>query len=219
MNSSHHYIHIQSLTMNAANLTKAAYAEAKNTWLCTGCAYPKPGVERVDVHIENRSLQGPLNLVFGCGLPLARRSFLFRLGEERVKRDLYLGDVFNADGVRLDDWVTFRGKRRLIVRGTKDAGYRVCSECGRNVYFAMHPRYLYPQPPTDVELFESTLAGLVFPEIVGVEVGIGGKPHRIRGAEVLPWPSADVEGRRRRLLVERLQVLTKPKDGLPPLYF
>jgi hypothetical protein len=59
----------------------------------------------------------------------------------------------------------------------------------------------------------------VFPEIVGVEVGIGGKPHRIRGAEVLPWPSVDVGGRRRRLLVERLEVLTEPKDGLPPLFF
>ncbi len=199
MNESACYVHLQSKTMNPCALVKPAYTEATKTWLCTGCAYPKPGVERIDACIQDAAPDGPLNFVNGCGLPLARKSFLLALGEERIKRDLYLGDVFGPDGSRLDDWVTFRGKRGLIVRGTKHPGHRVCSECGRNVYFALYPRYLYPQPPSDVEIFESSLFGLIFPESVATQVGIGGK---IRG-----------------VTVERLKVLQEPKDGLPELSF
>jgi hypothetical protein len=159
-----------------------------------------------------------MNFASGC-LPLARLSFLLRLGEERVRRELYLGKVFGPDGSRWDDWVTFRGRRGLIVRGTKHAGNRVCAECGRNLYFGMHPRYLYPQPPTDVEIFESSLGGLILPEHVAIQVGIDGRIRHFRDGEVVEWRDAELGVNPRRLLVEPLKVLPEPKDGLPPLSF
>jgi len=199
MTNTGYYIHISPTTMNPCNITDEAYAEATQTWLCTGCVHPKPNVERVDVRIKNRLLQGPLNFVFGCGLAVARMSFLARFREERVKQNLSLGEVFGPNGSRMEDWVTFRGKHGLIVRGTKHAGNRVCSECGRNIYFAMRPHYLYPQPPASVEMFESSLCGLIVPEAIAAEVGIGRKIKHV--------------------LVERLRVSGEPKDGLPALPF
>src|SRR5271157_4731643 len=193
------YIHLQSPTMTPGNMTDQASVEAQRTWLCTGCSHPKPGVEGVDAHLRNRSLTGTLNVVFGFGVSLARLSFLLRLGEHRVARDLYLGKVFGPDKSCLNDWVTFRGKRRLVVRGTEHVSHRVCPVCGSDVYFAMGSEYLYPQPATDVEIFESSLFGLILPENVANEVGIAGE---MRG-----------------VTVERLTVLPEPKDGLPPLYF
>lgn len=215
-----YYIHLQSPTMNPADLTAEARAVADRTWCCPGCNTPKPGIERLDAHLQNRRLQGPLNIVNGYGLALARWSFLLRLGEERVRRALHLGEVFRPDGTRWDDWVTFRGKHGLIVRGSGEhAGNRVCPECGRNCYFGMYPKYLYPQPPTDVEIFESHAWGLSLRPDIATEVGIGGRVGRIQGIEVLEWPGVSVKGKRGHLLVERLPVLAEPKDGLPPLEF
>jgi len=198
MSDSVYYIHFKSKTMNPCFLTDDAYREATSTWLCRGCVRPKHDTQRIDAHIQDREPEGPLNLVSGCGLPLAQKSFLFAFGQERIQRDLYLGQVFGPDGSRLDDWVTFRGKQRLIVRGTKNVSHRVCADCGRDVYFAMGTRYLYPAPPSDVELFESDLFGLIVLESVVSELEIP---------------------RHARVVRERLRVLKEPKDGLPPLSF
>lgn len=193
-----YYLHLQSKTMNPCSLEKRAYAEATGTWLCSGCARPKPGVDRVDAHIQDDEPEGPLNFVNGCGLPLARVSFLLTLGEERVKRDLNLGQVFGPNRSQMPDWATFRGRQRLIVRGSKHVSHRVCPDCGRDVYFAMGTRYLYPAPPRDVEIFESDLFGLILPESVATDLDIG----EIRG-----------------VTRERLKVLQEPRDSLPALSF
>lgn len=198
MSNSDYCIHLQSKTMNPCFLTKEAYIEATNTWLCTGCIRPKPEVTSVDARIEESAPEGPLNFVSGCGLPLVRMSVLSALGEERIKRDLYLGCVFGPDGSRLDDWATFRGKRRVIIRGSKHVSHRVCPDCGRDVYFAMGTRYLYPLPPIDVEIFESDLCGFVLPESVAAVTGMAQLAKVTR---------------------ERLKVLCQPHDGLPPLSF
>lgn len=198
MSNSDYYIHLQSKTMNPCFLTKEAYIDATNTWLCTGCIRPKPEVTSLDVRIQDIAPEGPLNFVNGCGLPLVHMSVLSALGEERIKRDLYLGRVFGPDASRLGDWATFRGKRRVIIRGSEHVSHRVCSDCGRDVYFAMGTRYLYPLPPRDAEIFESHLFGLVLSESVAATTGMAqlGKVTR-----------------------ERLKVLCQPHDGLPPLSF
>lgn len=54
--------------------------------------------------------------------------------------DLWLGNVFDFEGRCIDDWKTFRGRHRLIVRGSKNVSYRQCVECGRYVFFAMGNR-------------------------------------------------------------------------------
>ena len=166
------FVCLQSTTMNPCFLAEDAYAEAKRSWLCSGCCSPKPGFGAVDARLQEAPKDKPLNFVMGCGLPVAYGKFLDRLGESLVERDLSLGQVFGPDGTRLEDWVTFRGRRRLIIRGSREVSYRRCTECGRDVYFAMGKRYLYPNPPQDVALFESDLFGLVLPEEIFLRVAI-----------------------------------------------
>ena len=189
-----YYIHFKGKTLNPCSLDKAAYQEARQTWLCPGCCDPKPDVHQLDAHIQDEQPEGPLNMVNGCGLAMARRSFLLLFGEGRVLRYLNLGKVYGPGGKILDDWVTFIGKHKLFVRGSKQAQHRVCSECGRDLYFAMGTNYLYPEPPQGVELFQSDLWGLIVPADIAETLEI----DEFKGI----W-------------VERLEVLAEPLDGLP----
>jgi len=188
---------LASSTMDPCTLIRPAYEEAARTWLCTGCAFPKPGVGQIDVRIqEEEPDKTALNFVSGCGLGIARKEFLFFLGEQAVTRDLQLGRVFGPDGRLLQDWATFNGRERIIVRGTEHAGVRRCSECGRRVYFAMSPFYLFPSPREDVSIFDSGNGGIVVSESLG------------RRIEQHGW---------KKLVCTKLPVLTEPKDGLGEL--
>lgn len=187
------YIALQTLTMDGCDLEKPAYAEARETWLCTGCCAPKPEVRSIDVHLEERPGDKPLNLVSGCGLGVIFRPFLEKFPADIVERDLYLGKVYGPNGEEIPDWLTFRGRRRVIVRGTKHAGTRVCDQCGRDVYFAMDKTYLYPAPPSDATLFESDLTGLVFPLDLYEQLDLG------------KW---------RKLKIYKLRIVDDPPDGL-----
>jgi hypothetical protein len=193
---SKYYMHYSVKSMDPCSMDKEWGKEAKATWVCPSGNHPKPRVTTVDVRVQNKRIDGLLNILFGWGIGLARRSFLMQFGQDRVQRYLGLGKVYGPDGSVFEDWVTFIGKHKVILRGSKQAGYRVCPECGRNIYFAMGKPYLYPEPAEDVELFESHLWGLVFPEPLVESLGIG-KPKGV-------W-------------VERVPVLNEPLDGLPPL--
>jgi hypothetical protein len=156
------FYHIQSDTMSPCTLTRDALVEAQNSWLCPGCGAPKPGIDSIDVQLDGDPSGGsPLNFVNGTSVPLALKSFLFRLGLGVLRQQLHLGRVIGPRGRTLDDWVTFRGRRRVTVRGSKNVSHRTCNICGRHVYFAMGKRYLYPAPPSDATVMESDLFGLV----------------------------------------------------------
>ncbi len=196
MNKKPEYFHLHTSTMNSCSMSNVAALTAKQTWLCPGCNCPKPSQAAIDVTLQEPEPQdAPLNFVYGFGVPLANKAFLECLGEA-VIRDLYVGRVFNESGEEVPDWLTFRGKSRLIIRGTKNVSHRVCGECGRNVYFAMGSRYLFPTPPKDRELFESDLSGLIISAAIFDRIDIN------------KWP---------KLVVDKLPVLPMPKDALPEL--
>lgn len=184
--------------MAPCNLEDDFYREARRTWLCNGCSAPNPSVGRIDVRLSEPQINGVLNFVFEAEVSLARLSVLLSLGQERVHRDLHLGKVWGPDGEELSEWVTCRGRQRLIVRGTKNVTHRVCSVCGRNVYFAMPPWYLYPAPGEGAEIFETNLCGLMTTDSIARKAGIA---------------------KQRGVVVDRLQILKEPRDGLPPLEF
>jgi len=151
--------------MKPLEMVDEQYKQALQTWLCPLCKSPRPGTGAIDVTVENQGTRkrAALNLVMGAGVPIARREVLFSLGPERVVRDLYIGQVLKRNGTQIEDLVTFRGRRSLLVRGSENVSYRQCSECGNLLYFSMiGGRYLHGLPPQGVELFESQLWGLVF---------------------------------------------------------
>lgn len=192
------FAHLYPVGVNPCTLEKNAYSKARATWLCPGCAAPKPGVGPVDLQIqEERPDDEPLAPVSGCGVMLARRDFLQTLGKEQIQADLMLGEVTGPSGKAMSDWSTVRGHRRLIVRGSEHVSYRRCELCGRHVYFAMGERYLFPSPRAGVGIFESDLYGLLIAANVVVPA-----------ATSIRWP---------KLGVEMLKVLDRPKDSLDGL--
>jgi hypothetical protein len=190
------YFHLHTSTMNPCSMSNDAAEAAKRDWLCLGCNFPKPGRASIDVTLQSpEPRDAPLNFVYGFGIPIAKRAFLECFGDS-VFRDLHVGRVFLEGGGKLSDWVTFRGKAPLIVRGTRNISYRVRVECGRNVYFAMGSRYLFPTPPNDHDLFESDLSGLIVSESMFDRIALNS------------WP---------KLIFDKLPVLDSPKDALRDL--
>lgn len=188
------YYHIQTATMDPCALTKDALVHARKSWLCGGCGAPKPGIAEVDVQIDTDPIGlSPLNFVNGTSVPLARKSFLFQLGFDLLRNQMHIGKVIDSKGNVLDEWVTFRGRERVIVRGSKNVFHRVCDLCERHVYFAMGKRYLYPAPSSDAAVMESDLFGLVLSEDQFAKV---------------------IVNEREGLTVDELPVLPKPLDSL-----
>jgi hypothetical protein len=127
---------------------------------------------------------------------MARRELIDAFAPERVQADLILGRVFGPSGKMMMDWVTVRGRQRLIIRGSTNVSYRRCDLCRRHVYFAMGKRYLFPAPDADFLISESDLYGLVVDPTVPLDLDLG------------RWSSL---GR------ELLKVLPKPMDSLGEL--
>jgi hypothetical protein len=178
-------------------MSRTAAEAAKKDWLCPGCNYPKPGVGSIDVTLQQPGPNdAPLNFIYGFGVPIAKRAFLGSFGENTINRDLHLGRVFLEGRGQLDDWVTVRGRHSLIIRGTKNVSRRQCTECGRNVYFAMGSRYLFPSPPSEHEMFESDLSGLIVSQRLFDLLTLNG------------WP---------KLVFDKLPVLAAPKDDFPEM--
>jgi hypothetical protein len=197
MSNSPSFYSFCSTAQEACSIEKACHAEAHRTWLCTGCASPKPGTKELDATVQNESMEGPpLNFVFGCDLGVARKEFLFAFGENVVRHHFYLGRLSRDDGTPFDDWVTFRGKHRIFVRGSKHAQYRQCTLCGRRLYFALGKHYLYPQPPAGVTIFDTGNGGLVLTEDL------------VQGVTINKW---------RKLEFLKLPILDAPLDGLGDL--
>jgi len=186
--------HLSSKTMRPCYQTKRAHAEAMRTILCPLCTQPKPTVSSIDVSLQERVPNDkPLNFLFGCGIGLIHRELLDLIGVEIVERDLFIGRVVGNHGKAIDDWATFRGREVVIVRGSQDAKYHTCPECGRNNYYAAGKQYLYPRPMGHATIFESDLHGLIVPTDVCERV------------MTRKW---------RRLNVDRLPVVDDPPDGL-----
>ncbi len=190
------YYQLASTTMDPCTMTKSFRTEARRTWLCERCGHP---LERhsFDLSIqEDRPDNTPLNMAYGCRVGIARKEFLFAFGEDIVLQDLYLGNLYGPDGCLLKDWVTFVGHHQIIVRGSKDAAYRRCSQCGKNIYFAMDDLYLYPQPARSVSMFDAGSGCLVVTDKL------------IGRVKLNKW---------QKLECKKLPVLNTPKDGFVEL--
>ncbi len=191
------YIHIRPTGMNPCSLEKKFFSYARKTWLCIGCGAPKPSIGELNIQIqEDNPSDVPLTFVSGCGIILARRDLIELFDKEIVRKDLIIGTVSGSTGEILEDWMTIRGHKRLIVRGSKNISYRCCESCGRHVYFAMGTPYLFPTPPSDTSVFESDLYGLIVSKDIVGDISLR------------KWP---------KLVVEILNISLQPKDQLGDL--
>lgn len=186
-----------TMTMDPCSMAKDAYAIARETWLCTGCARPKPGTDSVDVKLQRPPKDIPMNFVYGVSVGIVRTDFLDFLGEDAVQHDLLLGSVFDSNGERISRFATFRGRTRLAIRGDARSQYRRCDICGRHVYSPIGKPYVLSKAPRDVMIYESQLQGFIVREIT------------MRRVNSKSW---------RELSIQKLSILDVPIDGKPLFY-
>ena len=188
------FYHLDSKTMDACELDDHADSNALKKLVCPDCYELKRENIPIDVRLSERIIKdAPLNFVVDLLIGVARRGFLDIFGKEIVDRDLYIGKVLGPDGKQIDDWVTFRGRQPLMVRGSRHFGNRTCKVCGRNAYFAMGKRFIFPSPPIDATIFESNRRGLVIPSSL--------------------FERIDMTKYRRKFNIENLHIPTEPPDG------
>src|SRR4051812_46704019 len=156
---------LSSRSMDPWTIEKADADDARRTWLCTGCAAPKPGVGPVSFRVQGVPKKLPLNLDNGTGVTIASRELIAAFGDAAA-RDLMIGDVFDDKGRKLEDWATVIGKHRTVVRGKNQAQWRRCGECGRILYFSLDQAYLSPAPDPNVAIFDAGNGWLVINEVV-----------------------------------------------------
>ncbi len=188
------YIHIYTASSNQISLTRESKKVAETSWLCTDCNNPYPESKEVDIAIQDDlSGCGPIEFINGCGLQIIQKKFLYLFGKENIDTYFKLGTVYNHNGEKIENWVTVISDNRIIVRGTTNADLRICKNCGRKLYFSLGKQYLYPAPPENIHLFESNSFGLIYDEYLFSRI------------ELKNW---------KKLYVDKLSVLHKPKDGL-----
>ena len=192
--SNQNYYLLASLAEAGCSMTEESEKQAWTTWRCRKSQHTRPGFEGVDVVLKSAPERSSLN--FEVRLGIASMEFLSALGMDVVERHFYLGRVLLRNGTQLDNWATFHGRQKIIVRGTNDVGYHLCSECNQPCYYASPPSYLYPRPPADAEIFDAGFGSIVVVERI---------LDRIRSTV---W---------KKLLIEELLVLDSPKDGLGEL--
>jgi len=174
------------------------YWQARERWICSGCSTVKPGTGAVDIPIqEKRIIDRPLSFIGATGLGVALTSFLVELGWEDSKQSLYIGKLLRDDNkTTFEDWVCFHGRNRLLIRGEKNAHFRLCKSCDRFTYSALTYSYLYPSPPEGIDIFDADVGQLVVTERI------------VNRINVANWPD---------LAIIELPVLDKPLDGFDEL--
>lgn len=192
------YYHIHTTGVNNSLSQDTEDDEkARGRTLCLGCGKPSDRTKPTDVMIQGTRIPSMMmSFIWGSGLIVASQKLLERIPKPVLRAELLLGAVFDGYGERMDGWSTVKVRRRVIVRGSRNAKTRVCARCGWRTYYAAGARYLYPPPREGLEILESDLSGLVVTERLFSEMAL------VRG---------------RGFGFERLAVLDSPRDGLGEL--
>jgi len=105
------------------------------TLLCRGCVrlrrglYPRP----IDVRLRQiGSRRRSVTFVSQVGIGIIHRRLLDRLGEYLT--DFALGEVYDQQGARIDDFRTFYSRHPIIVRGSAGSEVKCCPLCGEIFY-------------------------------------------------------------------------------------
>jgi hypothetical protein len=188
------FYHVFAKTDSECHLAKQAQNTLKVKVFCPKCFSPKEPPQAIDAFIEEEvPTDPPMNFIWPSALGLITKKFLKQFDAGVISRDLFLGKLYGSKGPLIKDWVTFRARRQLIIRGSQNAVHRRCTQCHCHSYSATGKRYIYPTPPGDEDVFESNLAGLV-----------------IRGTLLTTKRLRSLRG----VYVEKLAVPREPADGL-----
>lgn len=139
----------------------AVLEEAHKGLLCRECRRPRSNDAPTQLIIDDYSLR-PSPITAGMGdVTFAKKSLLALIEVDDISRYLHMGAVRTYDGELLKDWVYLYGVDKIILRGTREAGFRTCPLCNHTLYSAQGAEYLYPAPPADIPIFQTDTCGLL----------------------------------------------------------
>jgi hypothetical protein len=110
-------------------------------WCCGECGQLVGDPGPIDLVIAQKPTKTPLNFVPMIA-NFMRVDLLEAIGRNLVREHFYLGKVTAPNGVVYEDFVSFRGKRVIRIRGDEKSIYRPCPGCGAVRYFPIGPLYV-----------------------------------------------------------------------------
>jgi len=158
------YYHVVHMG-DRSDLTREYERAFRDRWMCTKYWHFLGEPSAIDLYLDHEPHNTPLNTV-----PLvagyARIDFLQTIGIDLFREHFYIGRVVNDKGVTCDDFVSFRGKHWLLIRGNERSTYRRCEACGGHLYFPIGDHYLLADRLTDAPLYGCNLGGFIADEEV-----------------------------------------------------
>ena len=162
---------------------------------CSECMYVHPDERNsgLDLVVRKRPKKVALNYIYPPSACFVNVEFLSLFSDE-INELFNLGKVYLGDGTLLEDYVSFTGKKRTLVRGSEKSFYRICSECNRIRYHADYPWYILESSIPETSITEGwPKQGFVINQ-------------ELRGRiDKSKWKG---------IYISKLPVLEEPKDGI-----
>lgn len=150
------------LSARGADNVTTVFTEQNPDLFCSHCSRARYLRGPTDIVLDDDCLRhSPLTGDPFHGITIIQKSLLDLIEIEDISRYFCMGAVRNTKGELFGGWVYLYNPDRIIIRGTREATFRNCPECGRTLYSAQGPEYLYPAPPKDIPIFQSLTSVLV----------------------------------------------------------
>jgi hypothetical protein len=158
-----HLFSIESTTSDTCLLHSSTVSEDPTKWFCPGCGKPDPGAQVPAITLRSRPKDLALNFIAQAWVGVMRCDFFNLLVEERVIGDLIITPVRMSNETEIENFVAFRPKASLVIRGESHSSHRRCDLCDRHIYHPLGKHYVLNPNRPDLTLFGNQFGGLVVP--------------------------------------------------------
>ncbi len=160
------YYELTSLSKTPGYPVKDWYEEAKRTWLCSGCSNPKPSIDALDAYLAYPPDDVPLNIISGVGIGYAQLRFVQHIKMNMLTDQFSFGKVFDPEGSEIPEYITFRSRNLLFIRGDSRSSFRQCGVCNRQLYHPIGKRHILSNDLIGSSIYESQIHQMVVDEQV-----------------------------------------------------
>ena len=152
------YFHVQT-THPCPLVVSAGWLSANRERVCSSC-FSVVGDGALDIGIE-RVEDAPLNLCVQAAVGVIRLDLLSGLGEQRFRKELRVGRVFDASGREISDFFTFRAAEPVRIWGGPGSTDRRCPECSSDLFYPMGEWSLRPEEVGGRHFYERIFSQLI----------------------------------------------------------
>jgi hypothetical protein len=189
------FIHIYLKGSDLCEVDRNSAGKSELSWACQGCKHIRIDVPLPSIKILKETLMDiPISGLNVGNTMVVRKDFVHALNG-LVLEQLDFGELLDEANNVIEGFVTVRAKHYTWMRGKENVSIRKCECCGRVLYYASGKRYLCGHSFDENSVLSSDLSGLVFPENI--------------------FESLNFNFPKKSTVIEKLEVLDSPRDGLP----